>query len=143
MNTYTGGIVAELLNSGEAKEHIEIIRNEQKEKMKATLEILRENLPPSCKLINEPEVILTCYILYTINVLIEFREATLCLFDCQRVLIRLELLDTCVKSMIFWFWMENVFLSAVREKLKMALESRLPILTSKTSSVQSKLFVTR
>jgi len=55
MNTYTGGLVAELLHSGEAKQHIELTRNEQKEKMEATLEIFRESLPKSCKLINEPK----------------------------------------------------------------------------------------
>jgi DNA-binding transcriptional MocR family regulator len=55
MNTYTGGLVAELLKSGQAKEHIDIIRKEQQEKMTVTLDILRTSLPKSCKLICEPE----------------------------------------------------------------------------------------
>lgn len=57
MNTYVGGLVAELLKNGQAKEHIEIISKEQKEKMAVTVEILRTSLPKSCKLISEPKVI--------------------------------------------------------------------------------------
>ncbi|KAI6191518.1 Aminotran-1-2 domain-containing protein [Aphelenchoides bicaudatus] len=55
MNTYVGGLVAELLKNGQAKEHIEIISKEQKEKMAVTVEILRTSLPKSCKLISEPK----------------------------------------------------------------------------------------
>lgn len=56
MNTYTGGLVAELLHSGEAKKYIEMIRATQAEKMKITLDILDKSLPKSCKLINAPKV---------------------------------------------------------------------------------------
>lgn len=55
MNTYVGGLVAELLHDGQADDHIEVIRNEQKEKMSVTLDILRSQLPASCRLIKEPK----------------------------------------------------------------------------------------
>ncbi|KAI6244085.1 Aminotran-1-2 domain-containing protein [Aphelenchoides fujianensis] len=50
LNTYTGGLVAELLHSGVAAEHIAAVRAEQKTKMAAAVRILEEGaarrLPP-------------------------------------------------------------------------------------------------
>ncbi|KAI6216268.1 Aminotran-1-2 domain-containing protein [Aphelenchoides besseyi] len=69
LNTYTGGLVAELLHSGLASEHIAMIRGEQKKKMERAHELLNDHLPSGCKLVNKSQGGYFLYILLpkTIN----------------------------------------------------------------------------
>ncbi|CAD5227464.1 unnamed protein product [Bursaphelenchus okinawaensis] len=55
LNTYTGGIVAELLKDGKAKAQVEKIRNEQKLKMEILLNELDQHLPKDCSIIAKPD----------------------------------------------------------------------------------------